>query len=103
MSPEERRRRARQMSAEAINEAVIATMVSEAFSLDGEQQSRYCRVCSFEDEDLHYESIVDEEDKMKSCNCADFQFNHIAYKHMYLLKRVHNDMFVFEHKCCKEN
>lgn len=97
MSPEERRRRERKMRAEAINEEVVGTMVTEASDLGSSNEEHGFRVNSFENENIYYEVIVEEE-QMKSCNCADFTFNRIICKHMYLLKRVQRNILLFERK-----
>ncbi|KAI8335266.1 hypothetical protein EDC96DRAFT_355542 [Choanephora cucurbitarum] len=88
MGPEERRRRKREIAAESINEAIIDMMIEET---DGNTY----KVKSFSDESFVYDVEV-ADGKMKSCSCADFKWNVIACKHMYLLKRKYNNIAVFQ-------
>lgn len=97
MSPEERRRRVREMSAENVNEAILATRIFEASDLGDDRQKSGYRVTSFEDENIYYEIVVEQE-QMKSCDCDDFSFNRIVCKHMYLVKRLHRRILLFERK-----
>ncbi|GAA5803434.1 hypothetical protein HPULCUR_008916 [Helicostylum pulchrum] len=89
MSPEERRRRACEMSAEDANVATLVTMIEEL-----EEQTGY-KVRSFSNEEVYY-IIQVEQDSIKSCGCKDFRWNRISCKHMYLLKRLHRDLATFE-------
>ncbi|KAI8322481.1 hypothetical protein EDC96DRAFT_596411 [Choanephora cucurbitarum] len=73
MGPQERRRRRkREIAAESINEAIIDMMIEET-------------------DDVEFAN-----GKMKFCSRADFKWNVIACKHMYLFKRKYNNIAVFQ-------
>ncbi|CAO3644781.1 unnamed protein product [Mucor hiemalis] len=88
MGPEERRRRKRELEAENINEAILNTLVTAP-----ENESNVYTVKSFSDNHTSYEIEVINQ-KMNTCSCPDFQFNKIACKHMYLLRRLYKEIAV---------
>lgn len=90
MGPEERRRRKRELEAEAINENVITLMVEL-------QQPGHYHVSSFTTSEIKYDVKV-ENGTMKSCSCPDFTWNQTACKHMFLLHRVDSTISIFEGK-----
>jgi hypothetical protein len=91
MGPEERRRRT-EMNAEAVNETVIVLMIRE---LKGDHSNIIgFAVASFTTEEVfHHVEVLYEE--MKSCSCQDFCWNHIACKHMNVLKRAKRNILLF--------
>ncbi|CEP13527.1 hypothetical protein [Parasitella parasitica] len=89
MGPEERKRRRREMDAAGINEAVLSIMIEEP-----DKESNVYRVKSFTDELLFYDiDVIDRE--MRTCSCSEFQWHEIACKHMYLLRRLHPDIVIY--------
>ncbi|CEP06910.1 hypothetical protein [Parasitella parasitica] len=93
MGPAERRRRQREMKAEAINEIVMTTMIRELEST--KNGNARCEVDSFTVVEQLYVIIV-QNGSMHSCNCADFMLNKIACKHMYLLDHLHRSIIIYE-------
>ncbi|KAI8347196.1 hypothetical protein EDC96DRAFT_417182, partial [Choanephora cucurbitarum] len=70
------------IAADNINEAIISMIIEET-------ESNTYKVKSFSDDSFVYDVEV-ANGKMKPCSCADFKWNVIACKHMYLLKRKYN-------------
>lgn len=52
------------------------------------------KVNSFTTEGVSYDIYVIEEE-MKKCTCPDFIWNHIACKHLYLLKRFKRNILIY--------
>ncbi|KAI8379936.1 hypothetical protein EDC96DRAFT_492361 [Choanephora cucurbitarum] len=69
----------REIAAGSIYEAIIDMMIEET-------ESNMYKVKPFSGESFVYDVEV-ADGKMKSCSCADFKWNAIACKHIYLLKR----------------
>lgn len=88
MNPEQRRVRAREITAEAINSESIDDMIQQ------ENESFYA-VQSFSSNGIVYQVEVNDCQMIK-CTCEDFQYNRIACKHMYLLHYLKNTIQIFE-------
>ncbi|GAA5816777.1 hypothetical protein MFLAVUS_010310 [Mucor flavus] len=91
--PEERRRRRRELNAEAINEELLPLLIEQAEDSQNGNEVIY-KVKSFTTDDIIYNIIV-VEDKMKACGCLDFTWNNIACEHMYFLRRYNRNIAVF--------
>ena len=92
MGPEERKRRQRELDAEAVNEEIIPLIADQ---VEGEDRNiTTYNVKSFTIEEVSY-SIKVVEEEMKSCNCPDFTMQNIPCKHMYLLKRFKRNIILF--------
>jgi hypothetical protein len=89
MGPEERRRRRRELNAEAINEEVIHMLIEKVEPADVVYRVKYSMTEGF----FYNINVINEE--MKDCSCQDFTWNHIACKHMYLLKRFDRNIILF--------
>ncbi|CEG67520.1 hypothetical protein RMATCC62417_03936 [Rhizopus microsporus] len=89
MGPEESRRR-KELAAESINAAILETMITEP-----DNDSGIFTIKSFSDNHSSYEvNVIDQE--MKTYSCEDFKWNKIACKHMYLLRRLHNKISIYQ-------
>ncbi|CEI98548.1 hypothetical protein RMCBS344292_12655 [Rhizopus microsporus] len=89
VGPEERRRR-KELAAESINAAILETMITEP-----DNDSGIFTIKSFSDNHSLYEvNVIDQE--MKTCSCEDFKWNKIACKHMYLLRRLHSKISIYQ-------
>lgn len=89
MGPEERRRR--ELDAEAINEASVPTMMEEF----ADDQVTTFKVTSFTSEHIKYDIVVENE-AMMSCTCQDFQWSKTVCRHMFLLKRLHTNVSLYQ-------
>lgn len=91
MGPEERKRRRRELLAASINENILVMMITEPT----EESSNTYVVNSFTVENQRYNvEVVNGE--MQSCSCNDFQWHRIACKHMYLIRRLHSHISVYQ-------
>lgn len=79
------------MSAKDVNEAILETAIEQL------EDSSSCKIRSFSNEEVFYTVKIAEEN-MRSCNCTGFTWNRVSCKHMYLLKRLHKHLVIFERK-----
>lgn len=83
MGLEERRRRRRELDAEAINEEMAGLMIKEIDEDENGVTTYEMETFTIDDVTYGINIVVEE---MKSCSCPDFFWYGIVFKHMFLLK-----------------